>query len=345
MTNNINNANLNPVIGEIPQSEALNTFGTDTIIPSLDPGNTTVDAYSLGQINGDISIQQAVGGSDLSDTYAFSVSETGEYSISLDGLTADADLMVFDAQENLVAISELTNNASESLTLQLNQGDYYVSIPSFDGVETNYNLNINSGVDFVNTPPEGNNSGLLETDEPGDTLDTALDFGTLTNEGNNLFTLADAVSGEDPVDLFKFTVTETQQFNAAIENLTADADLALYDSNNQIIAGSFTDGVVATESFSTIIGPGSYVLGIESYDGIETNYNLSINSSVTGGGLVPPDFGGGMGGVFPPLDPPSGGGIDNGTTQQEQFINEFIWEREPLADPTTGEITWSDTLI
>ncbi len=281
-SNNINIANLNSVTDVIPESEFLNTFGTNTIIPPLDPGDTTADAYSLGQINGDISIQQAVGGSDSFDIYAFSVSEAGEYSFSLDGLTADADLRVHDVQENLVDVSELTGNASESLTLQLDQGNYYVSIPSFDGIETNYNLNISNGSNTVNisNPPGGNISEPLETGEPGSTFDTAFDFGTFTNSGNNALAFADAVGGGDETDLFQFTITESQQFSAAIDNLTADADLTLVDSNDQVIASSWTDGIVETESFSTTISPGTYFLGVDSYDGIETNYNLNITSGV-----------------------------------------------------------------
>ena len=50
----------------------------------------------------------------------------------------------------------------------------------------------------------------VEITEPGNTFDTAYDFGTFTNGGSNLFAFADAVGGEDGTDLFTFTYSHLQ---------------------------------------------------------------------------------------------------------------------------------------
>ncbi len=115
------------------------------ILPQIDPGITTSDAYELGVLadNQNLLIQETVGGTDQADAYAFSVSAAGEYNFSLSNLTADADLFIYDENRYQIGASEIGSNSNEFLQLDLAQGDYYAVVESFDNQLTNYNLETN----------------------------------------------------------------------------------------------------------------------------------------------------------------------------------------------------------
>ena len=123
----------------------MTTGNFSTILPQIDPSTNTTDAFELGLLgeNQNLLIQDAVGGTDPGDAYAFSVSEAGEYNFSLSNLTADADISILDANSNLLITSEYASNSNEFLQLDLSQGDYFVLVESFDGIATSYNLATN----------------------------------------------------------------------------------------------------------------------------------------------------------------------------------------------------------
>ena len=243
----------------------INTNNSNVIIPNFDPGVTSSTVYDLGAITGNLIVQESVGGNDQGDAYSFSVSQAGEYTFSLEGLNADVDLYILDAQGNQIDLSATDGIVDESITLDLAQGNYVIFVDPWDGNLTQYTLNISDG---------SAGTGISGVD-PGDTPDTAANLGVFT--GSDRIFEAGSIGGEDAVDLFKFSISSTQEFDAVLENLNGNADLYVLGENMQVLADSINSGT-ASESISGTIAAGDYFLGVVSYDGVETNYDLSITT-------------------------------------------------------------------
>lgn len=155
--------------------------GSININPNQDPGSTVDSAYDLGVFNfnnGSVTVNQTIGYYDPADLYQFTVNQAGEYSFTLDGLSANAELFLFP-KDNVVYTTELyyysldfwdgnvfdypgyvdfvwdellydsalsystsLGTEAESINIELDPGTYYVGVDSYDGIETNYELDI-----------------------------------------------------------------------------------------------------------------------------------------------------------------------------------------------------------
>lgn len=132
----------------------------------------------------------------------------------------------------------------------------------------------NTLITFDNT--EGfTTAGVYEIGDPGDTADTILSFGELDDD--TLIAL-ESIGGEDAIDIFHFNISENQTFAAVLDNLAGDVDLALFDANGEFLAISENVGT-EMESFAVDLTAGDHYLGMVSYDGVATDYNLGITLS------------------------------------------------------------------
>ena len=119
----------------------------------------------------------------------------------------------------------------------------------------------------------GYESGMLyEISDPGSTVDTLLSFGELDN---NTIAALETIGGQDFSDFYHFSISETNVFAATLNNLSANADLGLFDANGQLLASSEIAGT-ANEELAVMLEAGDYLLGVVSYDGVATNYDLGI---------------------------------------------------------------------
>ena len=261
---------------------------SETIVPAQDPGRDDVaDAYDLGTIEENLTVEESVGGNDQGDLYQITIDQAGEYTFSLDDLAANADLYLFDPNDTIdgeitaFEDSELSGTQSEEIAVDLDVGTYYVGVFSNDGSLTDYNLTISDGGiadDYID--PNLNN-------DPGETLETAENIANLTGETNNYtYITSGSVSDSDPIDFYQFTTETTRELNVFLNGLTADADLRLYDSNNQLLGESDNDNS-QTENLSETIDAGIYYVGVFSDDIAETDYSLNIFLSPTSTSYTP----------------------------------------------------------
>jgi serine protease len=123
------------------------TTSTNSYTPPTDPGATLDEALDLGLFSGDgtITITDGVGSSDPADAYQFSIDQDNNFSFILDGLSADADLYVFDGNGEIIGTSENLDLEAEGLSGSLAAGTYFVGISSYDGLDTSYDLTISGG--------------------------------------------------------------------------------------------------------------------------------------------------------------------------------------------------------
>ncbi len=156
---------------------------------------------------------------------------------------------------------------------------------------------------------DGPAMGLLSVLEPGygdlagNTLTTALDIGIWDGEQSRRF--QDSVSAADPLDIYRFVLSQPLRLTAHLSGLTDDADLYLFrdwDGNgvftaNELVARSDSPGLM-DEFFVLELPVGEYFAVVEQYRGTAA-YTLDLTtaplaneasipnfSPVTGYGLV-----------------------------------------------------------
>ncbi|HLO52232.1 MAG TPA: PPC domain-containing protein [Kamptonema sp.] len=118
-----------------------------------DPTENLNLAKSLGVLNGTQRVTDFVGNTEPVDIYSFILNSPSRLSVTLDGLSADADLeLIQDINrsglvgiDNLVGSSTNFGTASEQIVTSglLPTGLYFVRVSQFQG-DTNYNLTLAS---------------------------------------------------------------------------------------------------------------------------------------------------------------------------------------------------------
>ncbi|NJL36267.1 MAG: S8 family serine peptidase [Leptolyngbyaceae cyanobacterium SM1_4_3] len=107
-----------------------------------------------------------VGNTDTDDFYSFSVGTANNFSASLDGLSADANLELLDLNGNVVQRSSNTGRRAELLTSVLDAGAYRIRVFSSDSKSTFFNLNLSVAPQLEGITTTGSDEeGVLFTDQ------------------------------------------------------------------------------------------------------------------------------------------------------------------------------------
>ncbi|MFN5240283.1 MAG: PPC domain-containing protein, partial [Aphanizomenon sp.] len=148
-----------PTVSSLQQLPSLNT-------PVDNAGNTLATARAVGTLTATQSFSDWVGSVDTNDYYKFNVGTQSNFSLSLTGLSADADVELLNSSGIRIAISQNCGTTSESITRQLSAGTYYARVYPYSG-DTTYGLSLNA-------------TAVAPVDNAGNTLATARNVGTLT---------------------------------------------------------------------------------------------------------------------------------------------------------------------
>lgn len=133
------------------------SFGTRFIAPPDSAGNSRDTARYIGNLGinyqGVTSFSSLysdwVGSTDNNDYYRFDLGSQTNFSLTLTGLSADADVRLLNSSGGEIDHSTLGGVRSESINRQLGAGTYYAWVYSYNGANTNYALNF-SGVSLSN---------------------------------------------------------------------------------------------------------------------------------------------------------------------------------------------------
>jgi subtilisin family serine protease len=128
----------------------LEALFTDSIY-AADAGSTTSTAYDLGQLGATKSLSGSVGGTDRSDFMKFSVATQSTISLGLSGLSSDIDLYLYNSQGTRLAASDKSGASSESISLTLDAGTYYVLVAPWRSAISTYSLSFGASA-IVTTP-------------------------------------------------------------------------------------------------------------------------------------------------------------------------------------------------
>lgn len=236
-------------------------------------------ATDLGTLNGTQTRSEFVGDSDLEDWYRFNVDTSSDFSLILNGLSADADVELFSGSgevdfNSILDSSEAAGTGDEAINLNLDPGTYSIRVKQYEG-DTNYNLTVTA------TPYE------VAPDRAGNTLSEARDLGLIGEIQVN-----DFVGNTDAVDFYRFSLDGSNSFDFSLDTTTAGATAILeviQDSNGN---GVVDEGEVLTDSTASVNSPGNrfgslnagtYYLRV-AQGSAETNYQLDLLA--TPGSLV-----------------------------------------------------------
>jgi hypothetical protein len=110
-------------------------------IPTDNAKNTLATARNLGNLAGIRSFADWVGFQDTNDYYRFTLNSSSNFSIFLDGMTANADLQLLNSFSSVIESSTTGGLTAEAIFGDLNVGTYYVRVYPVGSANTNYNLN------------------------------------------------------------------------------------------------------------------------------------------------------------------------------------------------------------
>lgn len=250
---------------------------------TTDPGAILGIAFDLGVLNGDRSVTESVGSSDRNDYYRFTIANTSNSNLSLTGLSTDTNVqLIYDSNANgqvddFDTLRQATGgiNANALINSALGAGTYFIRVNVSDQVttDTNYNLGVSATATSPTTPTD-----------PGNTLNTALDIGTLSRTNFD-----DFVGSADRSDYYRFNIATTSNFRLSLKGLSDNANAQLiYDSNGN---GRVDDidslnlsigGINDNASINSALGAGTYFIRVNvPYGSANTNYNLGISATAT----------------------------------------------------------------
>ncbi len=269
--------------GETIDSSILGGTGVDTILRNLDAGTYYLGVLEYGgetTYNLQASVQtdnagnsltaarsvlvgatptvirDAIGNGDPNDYYRFSLGSPGQLNLNLTGLSADADVELLSADGVVLADSTAGGSNSESMIEQLTAGTYYVRVLPYQTAATSYSLSL----------------GFTASDLAGNSLATARSV-TL---GSTAQVFNDTIGNGDPNDYYRFTLTDSRNFQLGLSGLTSDADVQLINSAGTVIGGSY--GIGSSESVAQQLTAGTYYVRVYPYSG-STSYNLSLSAN------------------------------------------------------------------
>jgi hypothetical protein len=239
-----------------------------TVKATLD--NTEPGATALGSIPGGANLLGEVSDEDYADFFQFQVTETSIVNFGLSGMSADADLALYQdlnddgelGGDEIISSSTKSGTADETIeNVTLDPGKYFLSVEAYEG-NTNYSLGL-AGV-----------AGTVAADLAGDRPSTAR---LLPPEGE--VELHDYVGGTDAVDAYRLEVLNEGYLDLFTGYREADLNLTLWsdgNSNNQLDA----DEIVA-QGTNVIqednINPGTYYLNVTA-PGAATPYEIAAIS-------------------------------------------------------------------
>lgn len=174
-----------------------------------------------------------------------------------------------------------------------NQALYHLEIFGInEGRSFSHNFDVNyyraNNLDLISAGL--NNSQLLEhfvisgqgegrvSNDPGNTLATAYDFGMLTG----VRSLHDFINSTDSNDYYRFDFSATGNLNVLLNGLNANADLQLLNSSGQVLQSSINSDTNA-ESLNITLNAGSYYIQVYPFSSAtSTNYNLTVTADYAG---------------------------------------------------------------
>ena len=185
---------------------------------------------------------------DENDFYTFSIPSASTINLKLTGLTANADLYLYDSNNYQIGESAAFSNVDETISKILNPGTYRIKVSSNNGANTGYNLQATASA--------------LPNNGAGESFDKALPLGILSSA----ISYDDWVgSSIDSSDYYQFQLAQNRVVNVNLSNVTDSIEFGIYDNSGNWIG---SDSVYAGENKTLTteqLPPGLYYVTISDY--------------------------------------------------------------------------------
>ncbi|MEB3211323.1 MAG: S8 family serine peptidase [Leptolyngbyaceae bacterium] len=244
------------------------------------------DSRSFRLRGGQSQVRGSLSPDNRSDLYSVSIRRKRLFRATLNRLTHNATLTVFDESGDRLAKSKQRGTRSETIHRTLEPGTYLFQVRGVGRrPQTNYKLRLvaQSKTDQLgSSSPDGSSSSELMTaaarapvDAVGNTLSTALNVGVVSGT----LRYEEAVGNLDQADFYQIALGDRQLFSLSLDNLVADADLALFNRAGTLIQNSLHSGT-QQEFITQVLNPGQYFIRVSQFSG-ETRYRLTLSANST----------------------------------------------------------------
>lgn len=216
---------------------------------------------------------------DSDDYYRFVAPADGLSSLQLNGLSDNLDLILYDAQGNQLSASSQSGSNAESIQYHLTEGQSYAArVSASQNAQSSYALTLNLAVET------GGNDVVTGTDI-GDAGSSIADAASLTVDelgeaqvtGFNGFVF-------DSSDFYHFVAPADGQANIRLNGLADDLNLALYNSQENLLAASNQSGNQDDVVTYNLVKGQHYYLGITAVGVAQSAYALNLDLPVETGG-------------------------------------------------------------
>ncbi|MBI2477183.1 MAG: pre-peptidase C-terminal domain-containing protein [Planctomycetia bacterium] len=141
--------------------------------PADQAGNSMAQARDLGTLSGSVTMQDFVGQGDGADFYRFRVTSRSNFRLRMDGMSADADIVLLDSQGRQIASSTWGGANPEAVDRVIESGDYFAWVYAYGSANTNYRLSLEAtvlpqGLDLTTMTPIDDYDGHLGADYPAE---------------------------------------------------------------------------------------------------------------------------------------------------------------------------------
>jgi len=204
---------------------------------------------------------------DPVDYYSFRLDTARSLSFALRDMTGNANVYIEDGNGTVLAKSENGGSGEELGSLNLaGNTNYYVRVAPVGSESTNYRLVLNPGQAITQI-----------SDNAGNTPSTARQI--LVDRNGN--TWRDWVGSSDNNDYYRFTLNNKSNLNLRLDGLSADANVQILNSSNNVISSSTKSGS-NNEEISRTLDAGTYSVRVYPQSG-NTYYNLNIKADLNWG--------------------------------------------------------------
>lgn len=239
-----------------------------TLTPSEPPppdnaGNTLAEARALGRLALNGSTQQQrdfVGAVDPLDYYRLILGARATVQASLRDMTGSINLTLLTVTERALAASSFDPDSTQTLERPLDPGTYYLLAGNSADSGSRYRLDLTA----------------TAVDGAGDTPETARDMGSVRATPARAI---DWVGGSDR-DFYRFTVATAGVTAFQLEELTANADMALLASDGSTVIQRSTTSGATPDTFARALDAGTYFVQVSTEGRSETSYRLNLSTRV-----------------------------------------------------------------
>lgn len=244
-----------------------------------DAGDRFSEALNIRLRNdGTATLRNSLSRDDQLDFYQLRLTRRSNVTVRLDQLEDDANLAIFNSDQDRIDRSREDDEDAEFLQRLLEPGTYFIRTNRIDGNIPNYRLRISTSPDAGNgfdapTPIQVRDNrrsrfsfrdsvGIFEKEDDDDEDDNDED---------------EIIVGDieqDRFDFYRFELSRPTTFRSSLEGLEDNANLALF-RNRQRIALSNATGR-RPESIERRLGSGVYFIRVDIQDGF-TRYLLKTS--------------------------------------------------------------------